>query len=138
MAIVQISPFAAISNIEMIDFPYIESPDVMITPPQTPKNMIFKMTPQLAYINEAIINCRLIGIYKLLKDCKYDKVKLVIGDSIKMMQNAKEKDMDKRIFNKLINEFYHMTVEIALKKYNTVHDRVRDMHYYILCLYSEV
>jgi hypothetical protein len=139
-----------IQNMEFNDSLYFGCSDVMVTAPATPIKRSFDKTypivpikaqfkniTQLAYINDLIVDCRLKGLYMLLKDKKYEKASAVIGDSINMMLKATEIDMDKRIHKKIIAEFYHMYVEIALKKYNAVHDRIRDMHYYIVRLHFD-
>lgn len=98
---------------------------------------LIKMPNRIMYINESVIDCCLTGLYQLLKDKNYDMAKTIINDNINMMNKNTNKviiDMDKNTYNKIIGEFYHMSVEIALKKYNAVHDRIRDIHYHIIGL----
>jgi uncharacterized membrane protein len=63
----------------------------------------------------------LTGLYQLLKDKKLQIWQKIINDNISniMIKNLIKViiDMDKTTYNKIIGEFYHMSVEIALKKY---------------------
>lgn len=96
----------------------------------------FVKTQKLAYIDEFILDCRLTGIYKTLKKGDYERTKSLIRDTLNIMMTAGEIDMTKIMYRKIVDELYHMIVELAFKKFNSVHDRIRNLHYYIVCSYK--
>jgi len=85
---------------------------------------------KLVYVNELIVDCRLRGIYCQIRHQKYQKAKDLISQMIMYLKNI-DVNIEKELYNEIIEEFYHMSVEMAFKKYNNVHDRVRNLHYKI-------
>lgn len=118
-----ISPFALKSN-----FPYHIINTDIINAGKKP----FKATPKLAYINERIINCRLTGLYKALNKRDYDRTSDLIADTINMIKIAEVVDIDAPLYSKINDDFYRIAVDFAFKLYHSVHNRIRDMHYYII------
>lgn len=86
---------------------------------------------QLLLINDAVIFRRLFGIYKMLQVEKYDKLRVLVNDTIWDLQHAEEYEVDKFIVNQIINTLYTMLVDIAMKRYNTAHSKIRDLRYAI-------
>jgi hypothetical protein len=97
----------------------------------------FKKTPKLEYINEGIVNSRLKGLYKSILNNDYDRTKFLVEDTINMIKTTTEIDIDKELYNKIIDELYQMIMELIFKKYNSVHDRIRDLHYLIIQSYLQ-
>ena len=95
------------------------------------KSRSFRKTPKLEYINEGIVNSRLKGLYKSLLNNDYDRTKFLVEDTINMIKTTTEIDIDKELYNKILDELYQMILELVFKKYNSVHDRIRDLHYLI-------
>jgi hypothetical protein len=90
---------------------------------------------QLKMIDEAIIDCRLRGLYKLLARQKYAKFQHVVNDTIWNFQNAEEIAVDPKLMSQFINIMYICLVDLAMGRTNMVHDKIRDMHY-ALCTFS--
>ncbi len=86
------------------------------------------------YLDEAVIDCRLHGLNKALARGDYERVKFNIIDTIRHLYQSNI-DMDKSLYNKIMDEFLHMRVESALKKYDVLHTRIRDLHYMIINSY---
>ncbi len=86
-------------------------------------------------IDETIIDCRLRGLNKSLQRGDYDRVKFNIIDTINHL-NQCSVEMDKKLYNKIVDEFLHMRVESALRKYEILHNRIRDLHYTIVESYK--
>lgn len=84
----------------------------------------------ICYVNEWIVDCRLKGIYRQIYLQKYKKASDNISQMIMYLKTV-DIEMNKIIYNEVIDTFYHMLVEMAFKKYNSVHNRARDLHYKI-------
>ena len=102
------------------------------------KSRSFKKTPKLEYINERIVNSRLTSLYKSLLNNDYDRTKFLVEDTINMIKTTTEIDIDKELYKKIIDELYQMIMELIFKKYNSVHDRIRDLHYLIIQSYLQL
>jgi hypothetical protein len=94
----------------------------------------FKPTPQLAYVDEYIINQRICTIYKSIKNEKYKRAYALIDDTLNTLKNAKELFMDSMLVDRIMNDFFKMTFELAFQKFNAAHNRLRDLHYFIISL----
>lgn len=86
----------------------------------------------LQYIDTVITLCRIRGIYHLILRGDYDKAKWVIAEFYISLMRAAELDFEKTVYNKIFEDFSHMKIDMAMKKYNNVHNRLRDLNYYIL------
>lgn len=90
---------------------------------------------KINYMDEAVVDCRLHGLNKALSRGDYERVKFNIVDTIKHLNQATI-EMDKKLYNKIVDEFLHMRVESALHKYEMLHNRIRDLHYFIIASYT--
>lgn len=91
------------------------------------KNMVNFM-----YVNECIIDCRLRGIYQQISLGRYEKAAFNIIEMLINLKNKNIVDIEPVLYNEIVTEFIHMRVEICLKKYHKVHDRVRNLHYKLI------
>lgn len=85
----------------------------------------------IMFVDDVVVDCRLKGLYQSLLRQDYERVKFNIIDMIDHLRKAPYVDMDINVYKKIIDEFMHMRVEVAIKKYNNVHDRIRNVHYFI-------
>lgn len=83
------------------------------------------------YITLGVIDSRIKGLYKLLLREQYDKLHLSINDMFVNLIRVKEFDFDRKMYNIIYTEFARMKVEASLRKYQSVHNRLRDLHYLI-------
>jgi hypothetical protein len=91
----------------------------------------FAQLSNMQYLNVAVVDCRIRGIYKLLSRGDYCKASISIGDMWVNLMRAKEIDFDKKTYNTIYDAFARMKVEMAFRKYTDVHNRLRDLHYFI-------
>ena len=83
------------------------------------------------FVDDVIVDCRLRGIYKSLLRRDYMRVKFNISDMIDHLVKAPYIDLDVDIYKQIIDQFMHMRVDCAMKKYDDVHNRIREVHYLI-------
>lgn len=81
------------------------------------------------YMDTTTIGCRIRGIYSLMLRGNFSKAAWNINEVIINLRRAKEIDMDSATYNKIFDEFCHMRILFATKKYNDAHNRLRDLHY---------
>lgn len=76
---------------------------------------------------------RLSDIYKQLNKSQYTVAYENISNVLAILKNsdAKELDLEKKVYKSFVNELYRMRVSLKLRKYDTVHNKIRDMHYSI-------
>lgn len=97
------------------------------------ENDIYNMTrTKFVYIDEYIVDCRLHGIYKQIVNANYKKAYFNIIDMLINLNNHEIVNIENKFYNKIIDTFFHMRVEMSIKKYEAVHNRVRDLHYKII------
>lgn len=83
------------------------------------------------YVDTSFVEFRIRDIYKYMLKDEYKYAITIINETMINLRHASVIDMDIGTYNKIYNEFYHMRIEMAAKKYTNVHDRMRDLHYYI-------
>jgi hypothetical protein len=88
--------------------------------------------PKMTYVNEIYVDCRLRGIVNSIRRFDYERTLNNIVDMIQSLKGAEEIDMPKEVYNKIIDDFYRMRVDASLKKFDNVHNRARDLHFYIM------
>jgi hypothetical protein len=98
---------------------------------------IMRSVPQvtLAYVDEAIIDCRLRGMYNALHKGCYDKVCESARDTLLVLQNAQEVDMEIGLTKRVIDDLNCLCVDVEVKNYHDAHDRIRSLHYDITNMY---
>ena len=123
MTIMVISPFSVISNFPFESFKTISS-------------MNTKSTHRIDYIDEYILDGRILGIYKAMQNGDNDYICNLVCDTIDILKNAQEIDIDENMLDRVMNDLYTMTVELSLNQINNIHNRVRDLHYFIVNFYN--
>jgi hypothetical protein len=101
----------------------------MATAIHTPAICIPNLGLKLMLITDAVIERRLFGIYKLLSYKKIDKVIALVNETIWNLQNAEEYESNMSTVNTTINVLYTILIDIARKRYNMAHDKVRDLRF---------
>ena len=91
---------------------------------------------KINFLDEAVIDCRLRGLNNALIRGDYERVRFNIVDTIKHLNQANI-EMNKILYNKIVDEFLHMQVESALHKYDNLHNRIRNLHYIIVNSYMQ-
>lgn len=86
--------------------------------------------PRITYVSDAIIDCRLRGIYTWLIRGQYNIARVLIIDTISEFQLA-EIDVPLTFMSHVIDVLFHAYVDMNLKKYDAVHTWIRDLHYII-------
>ena len=87
---------------------------------------------KITYLNEIYVDCRLRVIVNSIRRFDYVRTLSNIIDMIQSLRYAQEVDIPKDIYNKIMDAFLRMRVDASLKKFNNVHDRARDLHFYIM------
>lgn len=75
------------------------------------------------------------GIHKALVNCDYKKVHDDIYGTLILLIKYGGVCLDKSMFNAAIEQFYKMRVDVKLGRYESVHNRVRDLHSKMISLY---
>lgn len=88
----------------------------------------------MSVVDDINIDCRLEGIHKSLLRGDYIRAYVNIYDTLMHLLKCPF-EMDKTLYNEILTEFYKMRVEVALHKYDRVHDRVRNLHHKIMASY---
>jgi hypothetical protein len=85
----------------------------------------------IVYMNEAVVDCRLRGIYRQLKRNAYNKAMNNVISIISDFRKA-DIDMDKNLAEHVMTELLRIRIAMAFKRYQDAHNRVRDLHYKLL------
>lgn len=96
---------------------------------------MIQMPVHLTYVSDAVICCRLRGIYSAIKAEKYAKAVNLINDTLFVTENAEENDLDHEVHNKVITLFYKTLIELAMKRYSSAHNNIRELYYIISSKY---
>jgi hypothetical protein len=90
----------------------------------------------IKFIDKKFVNNHLIKIQKTLISGKYDQAEKLIRDTTEILNNKNYViDMQSFMYDRITCDFYNMTIELANRKNNSLHDRINNLHYYI-SLYS--
>ena len=84
----------------------------------------------IMYMNTGVFDARIRGIYRHMLRKDYTLVKDLLNDTIYTLNTAKLED--NRLATMFIPFLYKALVELALKRYNNVHNILRDIHYFIV------
>jgi hypothetical protein len=90
---------------------------------------------RLMLVSDAIIDCRVRGLYNLLRKGKYYHTRLLLNDTIRELQTADEYECDPAFLQHVVDEMYRALVDMSFRKYMSVHNRLRDLHYEIFNKY---
>ncbi len=86
------------------------------------------MPPQLAYVNSAILACRMKGAYKkLLRNDVAGAVRL-INNTLNLIRFSTPLE-DISVLNEAMDMMYKILIHIAMKRYNTAYDYIRRMYF---------
>jgi hypothetical protein len=88
-------------------------------------------TKPFGYVSDAVIDCRLRGIYHALNDKDYFKSCALINDCIRLLDTTYEIDMDKKLVLHIYKTLYNALVELGLNRPMAAHDHIRNLHYTI-------
>jgi hypothetical protein len=125
MTIMVISPFSVISNFPFESFKTISSMNTSVKP-----------THKIDYMDEYILDRRIMGIYKAMQNGNIDYICNLVCDTIDVLENAQEIDIDENMLYRVMTDLYTMTVELSLNQINNIHNRIRDLHYFIVNFYN--
>ncbi len=88
--------------------------------------------PRISYVSEAVISCRLRGIYGSLCKENYKKTCDLINEILWVVRDSSSTcDMDLSTLNMVVSCFYLTLVEIAMKRYTNAHNNIRELYYKI-------
>ena len=80
----------------------------------------------------SVIDCRLRGIYDMLKSDKYWKTRLLMLESLRFLKYAPhEIDCGEEFLTHLANV---LNQDLKRRRYLNVHDVVRDLHFKMYCM----
>lgn len=125
MATMIISPFSMISNFPFESFKNISSTNTNIKP-----------THKIDYIDEYILDRRIMAIYKSMQNDDHDCICNLVCDTIDVLKNAQEIDIDEKMLDRVMNDLYNMTIELSLNHISDSHNRIRNLHYFIVNFYN--
>ena len=79
-------------------------------------------------VSDSVIEGRLKGIYRLMKQDAYKRALGAVIGLIKELRTSPSIHMTRKRYNQVLDNLFHMRVELALGQYSGVHNRVRDLH----------
>ena len=83
----------------------------------------------------SVIDCRLRGIYDMLKSDKYWKTRLLMLESLRFLKYAPhEIDCGEELLTHIANVLNQSLKDLKRRRYLKVHDAVRDLHFKIYCM----
>jgi|UniRef100_A0A6C0BEZ9 hypothetical protein len=91
-------------------------------------------TQKLAYIDTWILSCRIHGMYKKSLRQDFISLKSVVNDTLNTIRTAHVKD--KEIISAAIPLLYMILVDIAMKRYDNVHNTIREIKYLVVRKYQ--
>lgn len=86
---------------------------------------------KLAVIDEIIVDCRLRGIYRMMKNGNHKKAMFMVLDTIVDLREASV-EMEIHMYDHVLAEFLCILMALGFKKYDVVHNLVRDLHFHII------
>ena len=87
--------------------------------------------PSIEYASDAVVVRRLQTIAKAIGDQNRERSLTLVRDTLTMLQNSKERDMNPRDVSNAIGVFYKTLVELAMYRYTAAHDQIRGLYYNI-------
>ena len=92
---------------------------------------------KLAIVNDTVVTMRLKTIYKRLKSESYHQVKIHIINLLDVLLKTPVIDIQRDMYNKVIDSLMHMKIDLAMKRYVSVHNSLRDLQISYLIRYKE-
>lgn len=87
----------------------------------------------LRTINNGILDIRMGSVYKNMLRCNYPRAMLVLKNTINVMESTNvANNVDNNIKRVVLNKMYCAMIHLATKRYGTVHELVRDIHYILV------
>lgn len=86
----------------------------------------------LAVVSFDVLDCRLKGIYNLMRKDNIPKAITVINQTIRSINNAKKAECPRQFVNFFVEQLYSILIDIAFKRIPDAHNRIRDLHYTIM------
>lgn len=114
----------------MLKHLYFTTPHKQPNPLYSPHSSYLRM-PSIEYASDAVVVRRLQTIYKAIGDQNRDRSLFLVRDTLAMLQNSQEWDMNPRAVNDAIGVFYKTLVELAMYRYTSAHDQIRGLYYNI-------
>ena len=91
-----------------------------------------RATKSFTMISYGILDCRFTGLYKMLQRGQYQKMINVINETLYSIRTAVETECTKTFMDFIISQLYLMLVDMAFRRYDNVHERIRDIHFLIM------
>jgi hypothetical protein len=86
----------------------------------------------MKFVNNAILICRIHGLYKQMMRADYERAKFAIIEMVTLLRTIKDIHLSQDTYKRVIDDFLHMRVDICLHKYDDVHNRMRNLYYYLM------
>lgn len=87
--------------------------------------------PLFAYIDGAIIDCRLRGIYNLCRSGNFVKAQDNAMDTLMLLEKTPIIDINHALYMEMVDGFRWINTRFVLGDYRNVHAHVRDLHFRI-------
>jgi hypothetical protein len=93
--------------------------------------MIYYRTPakKFAYVDKAIVQCRLHGICKQYIHQRFDRMVENISDTIAVMKYTHNIEMDTATYKSVMDALERSRIDFAVKNYKEGHRRLRELYY---------
>lgn len=84
---------------------------------------------KFAYVDKAIVQCRLHGIYKQYIHQNFDRMVETVSDTIAVLKYTHDIDMDKATYKSVMDALERSRIDFAVKNYKDGHRRLRELYY---------
>lgn len=92
----------------------------------------------LSTVSFDVLDCRLKGIYNLMRKDNISKAVSVINQTIWSINHAKSSECPRQFINFFVEQLYSILIDIAFKRIPDAHNRIRDLHYTIMDILTPV
>ena len=86
------------------------------------------MAMVITYVHDAVLDCRMRGIYSLLAKQQYKTAAHVINDTINLVRGPTP-HLASPVATSVFNHLCKALLDIAFKRYHNAHDEIRKVHY---------
>ena len=86
------------------------------------------MATTINYFHEAVLDCRVRGIYGLLLTQRYKEATSVINDTMRSLRGPTP-HLPTPVALMAFTHLSKCLIDIAFKRYNNAHDEIRQVHY---------
>lgn len=96
----------------------------------------------ISYVSNAVVSCRLKGIYSRMKrevsDLDHQRVCALINYTIREFQKSEQGEYENpELVAHVVQVLYTVLIDLAMKRRSHAHDKLRDTFYMIEALYHE-